>query len=51
MTFGSAAGARLGRQAYRNTGMDFFGSGGSSVGFYDVAEPAVLLAAVEQARG
>lgn len=50
MTFGSDAGSRPGRRAYPNTGMDFFGSGGSPVGFYDVAEPGALLAAVEQAR-
>ena len=51
MTFGSGADGRPGRRAYPNTGMDFFGSGASPVGFYDVAEPAALLAAVEQARG
>lgn len=49
VTFGNVV-PRPGSAMYANTGMDFFNRGAAPLGFYDVADPDRLLAALERAR-
>ena len=49
ITFGTNSGWRSGGY-YANTGMDLFNFGDGSIGFFDVAEPEAVLAALDVAR-
>jgi hypothetical protein len=49
ITFGTNNGWRRGGY-YANTGMDLFNFGDGSVGFFDVAKPDAVLAALDVAR-
>lgn len=50
ITFGARSGWGPLGPVYPNTGMDFFPMASPSVGFYDVAQPEALLAALQRAR-
>ena len=49
ITFGTSSGWRWGGY-YANTGMHFFNFGDGSVGFFDVAKPEAVLAALDVVR-
>lgn len=50
ITFGQRSGWGAWGPSYANTGLEFFERGTPAVGFYDVAHPEALLAALQQAR-